>query len=132
MTRIGIAGVLAAIALAGCGGSGNSQAGSTSSAPSISPSGPPAAATVRLADFSLDPMSVSVKQGDSILVVNAGKSPHNLWLRDASGYVLVKTPNLKPGDQTTLKLDLPPGSYVDYCQEPGHESLGMKGALTVR
>ncbi|MDQ6901136.1 MAG: plastocyanin/azurin family copper-binding protein [Candidatus Dormibacteraeota bacterium] len=53
-------------------------------------------------------------------------------MRDASGSVLVKTPNLKPGDQARLKLDLPPGSYVDYCQEPGHESLGMKGALTVR
>jgi uncharacterized cupredoxin-like copper-binding protein len=52
-------------------------------------------------------------------------------VRDASGTVLAHTANLEPGEHATLQVDLAPGTYVDFCQEPGHESLGMKGSLKV-
>ena len=98
------------------------------------PSAPPAApagTTVRLLDFSLQPASLAVPRGTSITVVDAGKAPHNLWVRNAAGDVVARSGTLQPGQQTTLKLDLAPGDYVDFCQEPGHESLGMRGTLTI-
>lgn len=120
MRQLLIATVLVAAA---CGGS-------TAAAPST-PTPTAGGPTVRLVDFGLEPGSVSVGSGSTITVINAGKSPHNLWIRDGDGHVLAKTPNLQPGQRASLKLDLPPGAYTDYCQEPGHESLGMKGSLTI-
>src|SRR5579859_6938951 len=116
----------AAFAVAACGGSTSNSSTATSPAPSAA-KGP----KVRLVDFSLQPGTLSAATGTTIEVVNAGKSPHNLWIRDASGKVLAKTSTIEPGQQATLRLDLPAGAYTDYCQEPGHESLGMKGTLTV-
>jgi plastocyanin len=116
----------AAFAVAACGGS--------TSGSSTAPSQTPATATgttVRLVDFSLQPGTLSVAAGTTIEVVNAGKSPHNLWIRDSSGQVLARTRTLEPGQQASLSLDLPAGTYTDYCEEPGHESLGMKGTLTI-
>lgn len=141
MTRLPLAAALAALTFAACGGGGGAPSGgytppsapqsSGSSGASGAGSAGPAAATVKLADYSLDPMTVSIHSGESILVVNVGKTPHNLWVRDASGKVVAKSPDLAPGQQATMKVDAPAGSYVDYCQEPGHESLGMKGTLTI-
>lgn len=120
----GTAGLLVA-----CGGSagatGNPSGNPAVSAPASS------AATVKLVDFSLSPSSVSVPAGASIQVVNAGQSTHNLWIRDASGKTLARTPELKPGATAMLSVPANAGSYTIYCQEPGHESLGMRGTLSV-
>lgn len=133
MRQLLIAAVLVTTA---CGGSTTAAAPSSasSSAPSAASSAASPSAggpTVRLVDFALDPPTLSAAIGSTITVVNAGKSPHNLWVRDGAGHVLAKTPDLAPGQQASFRLDLPAGSYADYCEEPGHESLGMKGSLTI-
>lgn len=134
MRRILIAAAgVAAFSVAACGGSSSPSSASPSATPA-SPSATAAAAgaaTVRLVDFSLQPATLSVAVGTTIRVVNDGKSPHNFWIRNQAGTVLAKTDNLQPGQSSSLRLDLPAGSYTDYCQEPGHESLGMKGTLTI-
>lgn len=39
--------------------------------------------------------------------------------------------DLPPGRSGTLNLDLAPGSYLLFCNEPGHYAEGMKTTLTV-
>src|SRR3954451_15109449 len=39
--------------------------------------------------------------------------------------------DLKPGKGGTLTLDLKPGHYVVFCNEPGHFQGGMHAELTV-
>jgi transcriptional regulator with XRE-family HTH domain len=36
------------------------------------------------------------------------------------------------GGQTSVSVDLTPGTYTFFCSVPGHEQAGMKGTLTVK
>jgi uncharacterized cupredoxin-like copper-binding protein len=92
-----------------------------------------AAIPVTLADFTVSPTDLVVGTTTvSFDVVNDGPTPHNLTIRDAAGTVLGATPDLSRGERATLTLTLPAaGSYITYCSLPGHESLGLKGTLTV-
>jgi uncharacterized cupredoxin-like copper-binding protein len=45
--------------------------------------------------------------------------------------VVGATKDLKTGAAETLTVKVSPGSYVLFCSLPGHESLGIKGTLTV-
>ena len=98
-----------------------------SSVPSVAASGTP----VHVMDFRLDPKAVSVKGTVSLAVTNDGPTIHNVSIRDASGTLVGATKDLEPGQSATLTVDLPAGSYVLFCSLPGHESLGVKGTLTV-
>ena len=39
--------------------------------------------------------------------------------------------DMKPGAEATLRLDLKPGAYVVFCNQPGHYKLGMVARFTV-
>jgi uncharacterized cupredoxin-like copper-binding protein len=41
------------------------------------------------------------------------------------------TRTLDPGQPAALALDLAAGTYTTFCSLPGHESLGMRGMVTV-
>jgi uncharacterized cupredoxin-like copper-binding protein len=87
---------------------------------------------VVLADFSITPAQAASKTGTfTLAIANSGKSPHNLTVEDGSGKVVVHTADLKPGQSTTVSVQLPAGSYSTRCSLPGHASLGMKGTLAV-
>ena len=45
--------------------------------------------------------------------------------------VVGATKDLTSGQSETLSVDIPAGTYVMFCSLPGHESLGIKGSLTV-
>jgi plastocyanin len=93
---------------------------------------PPDATTVHVLDFKIQPAALTIK-GPSVtlFVVNDGPTVHNVTIRDASGMVLMATPDLRPGETAQLRGDLRPGAYVTFCSLPGHESLGTKGTLIV-
>jgi uncharacterized cupredoxin-like copper-binding protein len=134
------AGALLALAVAACGGSA-----ATPSAPGASTGAPPASATTASAaasataatpiterDFKFDTPDVTVAGSPvSLAVTNAGPTIHDLTIRDASGTVLGETEDLKTGASQTITVDLPVGAYTIFCSLPGHESLGLKGTLTV-
>jgi len=83
---------------------------------------------VELVDFAIEPASISVSAGGSLIVTNGGKSVHNLSVVDTD----VITADLSPGDSETLSLaSLAPGTYKVICAIPGHEALGMTGTLTI-
>jgi uncharacterized cupredoxin-like copper-binding protein len=57
-------------------------------------------------------------------VVNKGKLKHDFKIAGK------KTPLLKPGKKTTLKVTLKKGKkYAYICTVPGHAALGMKGVF---
>ena len=67
----------------------------------------------------------------SLDVTNTGPTVHNVAIRDDAGAALGTTADLREGESETLVVDLPAGSYILFCSLPGHESLGIKGTLTV-
>ena len=106
---------LLAIALAACGAQGGN-----------SPTTP-----ITERDFKFDTPEVTVQSGSTLAVTNAGPTVHNLAIRDAAGAVVATTSDLKPGATESLIVDVPAGTYAMFCTLPGHESLGLRGTLTV-
>ena len=124
------------LAIAGCGGSSSGPQGAppTATAASAAPAGSAVAGNptpITVKDFSLDPKDVTVAGQASLGVTNAGPTVHNVSIRDASGTVLAATKDLRPGQSEVLSFDIPAGTYTLFCSLPGHESLGIKGTLTV-
>jgi plastocyanin len=116
---------LLALAVAACGSAGSPAPtpGGSATATSATP------ITVR--DFKFDTPNVALSGPVALAVTNAGPTVHDLSIRDAAGTVLGETSDLKAGASETLTVDLPAGTYTIFCSLPGHESLGIKGTLTV-
>jgi plastocyanin len=117
-----------ALALAAC-----SPAASTPPVTSVSSSALPAdTAAITVMDFRLStPVLTATGPTVSFTVTNDGPTPHNVAVRDANGNVLMTTRDLSRGESQTISAEIPPGTYVTFCSLPGHESLGVKGTLTV-
>ena len=123
---------LLALALTACGGSGTTsapttQTGAPTSAPSVAVEG----TALIVKDFTLDPLTVMTAGSVALAVTNAGPTVHNVAIRDDAGTLLGTTADLREGESETLTADLAAGSYILFCSLPGHESLGIKGTLTV-
>ena len=135
------ASALLVLAIAGCSPSGSatqtptggsiapvgSATTGSAPAPSLAAGGTP----ITVKDFSLDPKDVTVQEAVALAVTNAGPTVHNVAIRDASDKVVGTTKDLKTGESETLTVKLPAGNYTLFCSLPGHESLGIKGTLTV-
>ncbi len=65
----------------------------------------------------------------SFVIENTGTMRHDFAVQ-ADG-VEQKSVLLNPGQSTTLKVPLAPGTYTYRCTVPGHDVLGMKGSFTV-
>ena len=131
-----LATALVVLAVSACGGAGSGSAppsaqGSTLPGAGASATSAVAATSIHVRDFTLDPKDVSVQGSVSLAVTNDGPTIHNVSIRDASGKVVGATKDLTPGQSETLTVDIPAGNYVLFCSLPGHESLGVKGSLTV-
>ncbi|MEP7360502.1 MAG: cupredoxin domain-containing protein [Chloroflexota bacterium] len=128
MTRIVKAAALVAFAAAllGCGSAANATP--TTATPTTAPQ----AISVQLADFKIVPASLTATGGHvTFNVTSSGPTIHNFNIRDASGAGIGATDDLRAGENGTLTVELAPGQYTFFCAEPGHESLGMHGTLTV-
>jgi uncharacterized cupredoxin-like copper-binding protein len=109
-------------AMLACGG------GSTSS--SGAPSG---STTVTVMDFSFKPKTITVPAGKVVFfLTNSGPSAHDMVIADSTGKSVARSSLVQSGDTFTFAIDnLPAGSYVFYCDVPGHRAAGMEGTLTV-
>ncbi len=103
----------------GCGGS--------SGAP------PPRSTRVKMADFKFSQSTVNVSTGSAQLyLVNAGSAAHDMVVIDAGGKVVAKSELVQAGNSAPFKLDkLAAGTYMFYCDVPGHRESGMEGRLVV-
>ncbi len=147
--------VVIALAAAGCAGQSPgwtfapTVASATPAGAVATPAGPAASAAatpteptttpvpgtttaITVKDFTLDPPALTAVEGTQITVTNDGPTIHNLKVRDAAGQVLGGTEDLRAGASATFSLAaIPIGTYTLFCDLPGHESLGIKGTLTI-
>ena len=139
MKRITISGWALGLGLllAACGsggGGGQAAGGATSASPTVSetvaasptPSATKTSGEVRIAmeDNHFQPPSLSVASGAELELDNEGDSPHTFTI-DGQG---IDT-QVAAGGQDKITLDLAPGTYSFFCRF--HQSLGMKGSITV-
>jgi len=104
--------------------------------PTATPAAPAAtadaSASIQVLDFKLNPSTLTVTGTTlALAVTNAGPTVHNVTVRNASGTVLFGSQDLRQGQSETVTHAIAPGTYVLFCSLPGHESLGIKGTLTV-
>ncbi len=88
-----------------------------------------AASTVNVSgtEFHFALSTQTVRKGTvTFKLTNNGGIPHNLRINGK------QTPNIDPGETTTLKVNFTkPGNYPYLCTLPGHAAAGMKGVLKV-
>jgi plastocyanin len=139
MRTISILVAALALALAGCGGSSDKNAGSNTSGSSSTPSsnsgGSSSSGGLALAapaDGSLkfDKTELTAKAGKvTIDFDNPASIPHAVAVK---GDGVDQKSDEVTNSKTSLTVDLKPGTYEFYCPVPGHEQAGMKGTLTVQ
>ncbi len=114
---------LAAVALlAGCGGGGNAQ--------------PAGSIKVTMTEYHFEPSTINAPSGKLVFfLVNAGTASHDMVIRDKSTGARVSgaaSELLSAGDSFVFTVsNLPAGKYTFFCDQPGHETAGMSGELTV-
>ena len=125
-------GVAAALILGACGGGGGDKkadGATTNAAPTTAPDAATNTLAVEAREFSLSPKDMRTPPGSvAISYTNAGTIQHTLLIEGISGFKL-DVPST--GDVDTGTAQLKPGTYVLYCDVPGHRSAGMEARLTV-
>jgi plastocyanin len=115
------AGLVATALLAGCGGGGG---GGGQPAGSIQ---------VTMTEFKFDPSTITHASGKVVFwLVNSGTTQHDMAIRDSTGSTLATSELVSAGDTFEFVVnDIKAGTYTIYCTQPGHESSGMHGTLTI-
>lgn len=123
-------GLVAALALAGCGERRGSGATATTT-PDTVPRPGGRLVVVSLTDYRLKPANVRVAHAGVVTfdATNDGASEHALAVTGPSGEV--RTRALKPGEHAQLQVDLPDGTFKWDCPIANHERLGMAGRIRV-
>jgi len=76
--------------------------------------------------------SASAEAGEvTIDFTNSSAVPHDVAIEDEGGETIAQTETLAEGSDSTT-ANLKPGTYTFYCSVPGHRQAGMEGTLTVK
>lgn len=111
-------------AIVACGGGSTGGGGGASQ--------PAGSNKLVLMDFKFQPKAVSVSAGKvTFFLVNDGPSAHDMVIADTSGMSVARSTLVQPNNTETFEVTLTAGSYVFYCDLPGHRAAGMEGTLTV-
>jgi uncharacterized cupredoxin-like copper-binding protein len=80
-------------------------------------------------EFAFTPKAITVDDGTvQFVVTNAGATEHTFVI-DALG---VKSRPIRPAETVVLTATALKGTYVIYCDIPGHKEAGMVATLAVR
>ena len=112
--------LIAVALLAGCGGSSTPQ--------------PAGSIKVSMTEFKFAPSTINTPAGTIVfyLVNDGNNTSHDLVIRDSTGKTIGKSELVSAGDSVVFRVDnIAAGTYTIFCDQPGHESSGMKGILTV-
>jgi uncharacterized cupredoxin-like copper-binding protein len=98
-------------------------------------SAPPQQLTVKSMDTMMfDPSTLTAKAGQPIQVTldnSSGKLAHDFDITDGVSQPVMVT--AQPGQTANVTFTInTPGTYMFFCNQPGHEQAGMKGTLTVQ
>lgn len=95
----------------------------------------PVTITMKLTEWTMgmDMSPMKAKGPVMFMVENVGKFPHALAVEGKIGGkdFELSTIVLKPGEKTSLMVQLPPGTYNVYCPVGKHEAQGMKADLII-
>lgn len=143
--RLGaLACIVACGALAACGGddSEDTESAATTTAATATATATEAASggaeTVKLdatedGGLAFDKKDLTAKSGSVTLDManpDGNQAPHAIAV-EGDG-VKESGETVQPGgDDSTVTVDLQPGTYTFYCPVPGHREAGMEGTLTV-
>jgi plastocyanin len=122
-----------AIGLAACGGNDGDDAAAAAggaadegAAAAAAPAG--SGLEVVAKDIAFEPAELTVGSSPAkITLRNDGAILHTLVIEGAPGFKL----EAAKGESDTGTLDVAPGSYTAYCDQPGHRAAGMETKLTV-
>jgi uncharacterized cupredoxin-like copper-binding protein len=145
---------IAALVAAGCGSSGG---GTTTTTETTSAAGGGTGATleIKMGDFYFSPAGATASAGKTTIEApNEGSVEHELVLfktnmdpaklpTEANGEVdeekldevaeeAGEIADVEAGDTKAEKFNLKPGTYVMFCNLPGHYAQGMYGTVTVK
>jgi uncharacterized cupredoxin-like copper-binding protein len=144
MKRLLILAPIAALAVAGCGGSTTKNA--SASKPTAAARSAIERDAVTLDEFGINPATTKLKPGKvEFDVKNTGKVSHEFVViqttknaadlghghRASEKGNIGETGNVKPGASKTLVLNLRKGHYAVICNDPGHYMAGMHKDLEV-
>jgi plastocyanin len=116
--------LLLVLGLSACGGGGGDEGGE--------PAG--GGTTLELAAdpggaFSFDKKTLEAPAGTiTIHLTNDASIPHDIAVE---GNGVDEASDTVTNGETSLTVDLEPGTYTFYCSVPGHRAGGMEGTLTV-
>jgi plastocyanin len=80
-------------------------------------------------DIAFEPAEIKVGASPTkITLRNKGAILHTLVIEGAPGFGKLEAAK---GASDTGTLDLAPGTYTAYCDQPGHRAAGMETKLTV-
>lgn len=83
-------------------------------------------------EFRLTPYRSRVPVGEvRFNVTNYGEDVHDLVVRDASGRVVRRSPEIRAGSRATLAVRLRRGRYRLSCDVADHAERGMRAGFTV-
>jgi plastocyanin len=129
--------VVLAVVASACSSSSTPSGSGTTQPPPASPSASPTAtasddnggetsATIQAGKggFVFSPNTLTVAQGATLTVKNAGTVPHTFTIQSNNINEV-----MQPGQSATINLSLAPGTYPFVCTF--HQSSGMTGTLTV-
>ena len=122
-----------AVLLAGCGGTdttGDPGTSAQTSPPGTETSMNGMQTEVSLTDFRVELPEPSLMPGTySFDVSNDGDAPHALEIEGQG--IDETTRTLEAGQQETLTVDLPEGTYTFFCPVGNHRAQGMETTVTV-
>ncbi len=108
---------------------------------SCSTGAPVSETEVALAEFHVTPEARVLTAGEiEFDVENYGEFPHTFVVTSADGSIMAALDPIPPGEEVTLSVDLPPGTYQVSCrivvQRPDgslvdHYQQGMHAVVTV-
>lgn len=127
MTTRNLAIACLGLTLGGLAACGSDSLSAGSDGPSLSEDG--TSLTVVAEDIRFQEDTYQVQAGEvDVTYRNEGSVVHTLVIEDVDGFKLEVAGD---GDEEEGSVDLQPGSYVLFCDIPGHREAGMEATLEV-
>jgi plastocyanin len=122
--------MVAALALAGCGGDDDGSGGVDLSSTRFTDMTTQDEVVVDAVDNSFKPRYIEVRAGTTVTFRNDGRNPHNVLAVEKGAFEDVRTEDFKPKDEAKVTFD-EPGDVPYYCSLHGTKTKGMTGAVRV-
>lgn len=127
------------LALAACGGGDDDKTTSAATTTTTTQAGGGGGGGGGAISLAADPSQLAYTQTslsapagkDTIEFDNPSGTGHDVCVQDSSGKELGCSDVIEQSN-TSLSLDLKPGTYTYFCSVPGHQDAGMEGTLTVK